>query len=541
MKNKWIKILIVLALFLPTVVAVINFATAQNAPISHKNVSKVVLTAPDGREYAFTRDSEEGLAWIRFFVEMNDKAESVPALPQQLTEASAFEAVITSFDTQKEYTYYFTLNPKEAFVVNAEGKAAHIEEEAANAFLLSSRAESLYPDSVRPTLTLADGRTLLPDSMVWKFRNISGAFTSVESEIGSGAEGQTPIEISGGINPTFSLTPDYLSVKVVSTSDGQVLYDGLYEDLGKSLENVTADVSVSMLAKWYESDGKGYSGESAYSFPASLAPAAVFYLGESAVEQGDFVVITGKNVRDEKSIAFSSSPAIGFTPVFFRDGDLVRALVPLSLETVAGDYTFTITSGSAKQEMLLKVTPKEKKATLSYKIAADIVNKTRTAATQSAFATAMAPVAAHQETTRYFDGLFLEAVHNKSVLIGFGRIRKIDSTGETYTHQGVDYIVNKGDNVQAVNGGKVIYVGEQTLSGKLVVIDHGFGLKSWFAHMESISVKEGDVVKTGDVIGKVGSGGFTNSYNCHYTLTVFDIPVCPYPLWEDGVVMFDPQ
>ena len=57
MKNKWLKILIVLALFLPTVVAVINFATAQNAPISHKNVSKVVLTAPDGREDAFTRDS----------------------------------------------------------------------------------------------------------------------------------------------------------------------------------------------------------------------------------------------------------------------------------------------------------------------------------------------------------------------------------------------------------------------------------------------------------------------------------------------------
>ena len=191
--------------------------------------------------------------------------------------------------------------------------------------------------------------------------------------------------------------------------------------------------------------------------------------------------------------------------------------------------------------MNLKVTAKEQKAVLTYKIAADIVNKTRTAATQSAFATAMAPAAAYQETTRYFDGIFLEAVAKKSVLIGFGRVRSISATGEKYTHVGVDYIVNKGDTVQAVNGGKVIYVGEQTLSGKLLVIDHGFGLKSWYAHMDSISVKEGDIVKTGDAVGKVGSGGFTNSYNCHYSLTVFDVPVCPYPLWEDGVVMFDPQ
>ena len=55
-------------------------------------------------------------------------------------------------------------------------------------------------------------------------------------------------------------------------------------------------------------------------------------------------------------------------------------------------------------------------------------------------------------------------------------------------------------------------------------------------------VKEGDTVKKGDLIGKVGTTGLTNGNTLHLGLSVFDVPVSIYPLWEnDGISIVDPS
>lgn len=55
--------------------------------------------------------------------------------------------------------------------------------------------------------------------------------------------------------------------------------------------------------------------------------------------------------------------------------------------------------------------------------------------------------------------------------------------------------------------------------------------------MQSTSVEVGATVAKGDVIGKVGSTGFTAFPALHVGLMVYDVPVCPYDLWENGVIM----
>lgn len=538
MKKKILTALICVALFIPTVIAVVNYSMAQNSPVSAKTVSKIELYGLDERVYVFDRQKNDGKEMIDFLVSVNEKADEVAALPDQLKDAPHFRAKYYSYDMEKDYKYYFSLNSAEAFLINPDGKTYKINETQAQSFISSRYAETMYSNSAEPTLTLADGRVIEPESVEWYYKTKSGDYLKSTAS-GSVAGIGDDIEISGGISLSFDIEPDYLSIKIIKGAD--VLYDGLYEAMGDILSDINSAVRAEVTAKWYENETRGNNGESSYLFSAVVSAAPAFYLGETQIEQGDFVVITGKNVKDASKVEFSSTPSINFTPVFFKDGDLVRALVPISLDlTETGDYVFTLKSQGISQEMTLNVTGRGVKASIYYNISAEITNKTRTEATISAFNSAMASTASRQETTRYFDGVFSEATVKKSILIGFGRVRVISSTGEKYTHVGVDYIVNKGDSVVAANSGKVIYVGEQVLSGKLVVIDHGFGLKSWYAHMGDIDVAEGDIVKTGDKIGTVGSGGFTNSYNCHYSLTVFDVPVCPYPLWEDGVVMFTP-
>ena len=129
---------------------------------------------------------------------------------------------------------------------------------------------------------------------------------------------------------------------------------------------------------------------------------------------------------------------------------------------------------------------------------------------------------------------------NRYITAGFGIYRKLTGTygsGEPYRNPGVDYIVNAGDKALAANNGKVIYVGDLTLTGNTVIIDHGFGLKSLYAYLGEIEVKVGDMVKTGDTIGTVGTTGFTAGYGFQYRLYVNNIPVCPYSLWEQGIPM----
>ena len=204
----------------------------------------------------------------------------------------------------------------------------------------------------------------------------------------------------------------------------------------------------------------------------------------------------------------------------------------------ASQYVFTLSTGGQTHNLTLNVNKKATKSPLSYDISSDIANRTRNSNTIETFKNAVRATVETNDPTMYFSGQFLEPVANRSVKIGFGRDRKVTSTGEVYTHTGVEYVVASGDAVRATNRGKVVYVGEQVVSGKLVIIDHGCGLKSWYMHMGEINVSIGDVVDAGTIIGKVGAGGFTSGLNCHYELTVNGISVNPYTLWDNGIPMY---
>jgi murein DD-endopeptidase MepM/ murein hydrolase activator NlpD len=89
-------------------------------------------------------------------------------------------------------------------------------------------------------------------------------------------------------------------------------------------------------------------------------------------------------------------------------------------------------------------------------------------------------------------------------------------TGGTDYHPGLDIAGDRGQPVYATAAGKVTHVGFQGAYGKLIVIDHGFGLETRYGHLSDYTVKQGDPVKRGDVIGKVGATGRATGYHLHY-------------------------
>ncbi len=108
------------------------------------------------------------------------------------------------------------------------------------------------------------------------------------------------------------------------------------------------------------------------------------------------------------------------------------------------------------------------------------------------------------------------------------------SSGYQVFHTGIDIANNPGTSITPFMQGEVVYAGEIFWGyGKHIIIDHGDNIKSIYAHLDKIYVFEGQEVKIGDEIGRVGSTGWSTGPHLHLETRVYGIPVNPRVFLED--------
>jgi murein DD-endopeptidase MepM/ murein hydrolase activator NlpD len=98
-------------------------------------------------------------------------------------------------------------------------------------------------------------------------------------------------------------------------------------------------------------------------------------------------------------------------------------------------------------------------------------------------------------------------------------------------HTGIDIYAAKGTEIKAAAGGTVKMAAKHPEGfsgyGWIVIVDHGDGISTWYAHCDSFAVKEGDKVKAGDVLGTVGTTGRAYGAHLHFELRVSASAVDP--------------
>ena len=99
-------------------------------------------------------------------------------------------------------------------------------------------------------------------------------------------------------------------------------------------------------------------------------------------------------------------------------------------------------------------------------------------------------------------------------------------------HLGFDLASLANSPVPAGNAGVVVFAQSLGIYGKTVILDHGFGLFSMYAHLSQISVNPGDGVSRGDKLGRTGSSGMAGGDHLHFSILIDDIFVNPVEWWD---------
>jgi len=109
---------------------------------------------------------------------------------------------------------------------------------------------------------------------------------------------------------------------------------------------------------------------------------------------------------------------------------------------------------------------------------------------------------------------------------GFG-MRRSPFTGKPKMHEGLDIAASIGTPVYTTADGIVSQSGSVAGYGKLVVIDHGYGYKTYYGHNSKLNVKVGQKVRRGDRIASVGNSGSSTGAHLHYEVRLNGVPLNP--------------
>jgi len=208
-----------------------------------------------------------------------------------------------------------------------------------------------------------------------------------------------------------------------------------------------------------------------------------------------------------------------------------RALIGIDLETKPGRYVVSITAGPSpggRLTHLLTVLPK-KFSTRTLTVDPSFVSPPPEAVVRiTADAERLSRVWMSSSESPLWSGPFVPPVPNPANS-AFGT-RSVFNGQPRSPHSGADFLSPAGTPVKAPNAGRIALAGDLYFTGNTVVIDHGAGLFSLFAHLRTIAVRESDMVSTGTVVGEVGSTGRVTGPHLHWTVRANDARVDPLSL-----------
>jgi murein DD-endopeptidase MepM/ murein hydrolase activator NlpD len=240
-------------------------------------------------------------------------------------------------------------------------------------------------------------------------------------------------------------------------------------------------------------------------------------------------------------LAFDANNAADFYPVPGKSADTASSAdfltaIPLSTWQKTGEASLSVTyapfgTGSAKATLPFTIVSRHFNSETLKLSSENTATLTDTSPERAAQSEKLNKIVLTRNRTHVYQLTpFAKPLTSTRMTSHFGDRRVYEySTGRTNTdvHWGNDYGVPTGTRVGACADGRVVLAELRNLTGWSVMIEHLPGLYSHYYHMDSLTVKEGDMVKQGDQIGYSGSTGFATGPHLHWDMRLNAVAVNP--------------
>jgi len=293
--------------------------------------------------------------------------------------------------------------------------------------------------------------------------------------------------------------------------------------------------TYTLMAIWDDAT-LGYTGKINYIFGLDLHLNESLHLNKTTFEPGDCIAVLieqpfGLDYRIETPI-FKNT--IG---IFHYENELV-ALVPIDSRTTPGNYSLNLYKDSTNTLI----------ETIDYQIIEKIfetqqltVNNTtaslRSDENAKKDAEKFKNAKAHSVGKNLWDGPFLQPVEGR-ISTEYSVIRFVNNGPESSRHNAIDIAAPQGTPIKAAHNGIVTFSSDLIISGNVVVLDHGLGLFTTYVHMHKIYVEDGQEVNKGDIIGEVGTTGYSTGPHLHFSVSKNGVNLNPWKFMEEDPLVF---
>jgi murein DD-endopeptidase MepM/ murein hydrolase activator NlpD len=221
----------------------------------------------------------------------------------------------------------------------------------------------------------------------------------------------------------------------------------------------------------------------------------------------------------------------------FRVGDVWTTLLGIDLDTTPGTHAaeafLTMDDGSvARREIAIKVDAKKFPVT-RLKVEPRFTQLSKTDLNRTRRESKEVGVIYERITTDLVPGgVFIVPIAGRSGT-NFGERRVFNGQARA-PHSGADLRAAIGTPVHATNRGRVVLAKNLFFTGNTVIVDHGLGIYSLYAHLSRIDVKRGAAVKSNDIVGLAGATGRVTGPHLHWAIRMQGARVDPFSLVKTG-------
>ncbi|WP_195282698.1 M23 family metallopeptidase [Harryflintia acetispora] len=522
------KVILPVAFLLILLICFLVGSTAHNKRLSAMLTGEISLSAPS----LITRSGT--------YVEGGVLMDQLGALIAEAKRASVDKRDLTflfSIDFKQadgrsvKRMFYEDPQHADSYICRREGYYVRLPRASVDAVVTAPALEGLYTYAVPPTLSLSSDKrteTLTPATAQWEVRMLDGQFHTVAPP----APGDAPLfESQGAFRCSYKFSVAPVSTMIEVLRDGQTVFSGSKEEIGSFAPDRDGLYTYRFTAV-FEQEGADFRGSCTYEVDVHCAVPRHLGVSGSWSYPGELVTLYMAGGQEED---FAASWAFGEAGVFqYQDYRVALLPVPLSAQSVMQPVEVRY-GEQGRGTVKLDLKAKDFEVMHITDNASYVTNADYNRQAQQQFSERIAPLLSQRGEEYLPDGPFQRPLEGE-IITPFGAVRYINQSTTGSAKTGIDIKAAVGTPVSAAQRGKVLLAENLTMTGNTVIIEHGFGIKSWYYHLDTLSVQAGDEAEAGQRLGTLGQTGFASSPRLCFSVSVDDVYINPQTAFQKKLI-----